>query len=67
MNFTPIHTFRPELQKNEYGDNGLVPTGVENEGYGKQRYIALTNGISENYNNTKRTKNDDGERVRVNI
>jgi len=67
MNFTPIHTFRPELQKNEYGDNGLVPTGIENRGYGKQRYIELTNGISENYNDTKRIKNDDGERVRVNI
>ena len=67
MNFTPIHTFRPELQKNEYGDGGLVPTGVENRGYGKQRYIELTNGTSENYNDTKRIKNDDGERVRVNI
>jgi hypothetical protein len=67
MNFTPIHTFRPELQKNKYGDNGLVPTGVENRGYGKQRYIELTNGTSENYNDTKRIKNDDGERVRVNI
>lgn len=57
MNFTPIHTFRPELQDNDYDEKtGLVPTGAENGGYGKQRYIALTNGISENYNKTYKKK-----------
>ena len=57
MTFTPIHNFRPELQDNDYNEKtGFVPTGAEKEGYGKQRYIALTNGISENYNDTYRKK-----------
>jgi len=76
MEFTPIHKFRPELQKNNYGDDGFVETtfyeegddrvekgtrsvGQFRKGYGDQRYIALTNGASENYNNTKVIKVDD--------
>ena len=44
MDFTPIHNFRPELQKNGYGgDKGEV------DSYGKQQYIGLTNGINTNY------------------
>ena len=45
MNFTPIHTFRPELQKNGYDEegNGEVDT------YGDQHYIGLTNGRNNNY------------------
>tara|TARA_B100000963_G_scaffold47175_1_gene35453 strand:+ start:2160 stop:3878 length:1719 start_codon:yes stop_codon:yes gene_type:complete len=46
MEFTPIHTFRPELQKNTYDEsgNGEVTT------YGNQRYIALEDGDGANYN-----------------
>jgi hypothetical protein len=44
MNFTPIHTFRPELQDNDYlGDKSEVSK------YGNQHYIGLTNGYSDNY------------------
>ena len=45
MNFTPIHRFRPELQKNTYDEsgNGEVST------YAEQRYLALSNGINNNY------------------
>ena len=44
LNFTPIHTFRPEKQENTY-------TGNKNEvgKYGEQQYIELTNGINDNY------------------
>ena len=44
LNFTPIHTFRPEKQENTY-------TGIKNEvdSYGEQQYIELTNGINDNY------------------
>ena len=45
MNFTPIHTFRPELQDNTYNENG---NGEVNE-YGEQRYLQLTNGKNNNY------------------
>ncbi len=44
MNFTPIHTFRPELHKNSYGGDG-----GEVSSYAKQRYLALSNGINNNY------------------
>ena len=47
MSFTPIHTFRPELQKNDYNESG---NGEVNK-YGNQQYIELTNGITNNYNN----------------
>ena len=46
MDFTPIHTFRPELQQNTYNDEGEV------ESYGLQQYLGLTNGAVNNYNNT---------------
>ena len=42
MSFTPIHTFRPELQKNTWD-------GEEINTYGDQQYIGLTNGINNNY------------------
>ena len=45
MNFTPIHTFRPELQDNTYNENG---NGDVNE-YGEQRYLQLTDGDNNNY------------------
>ena len=46
FNFTPIHRFIPERQKNLYGTDGdsFVST------YGDQKYIALTNGFTDNYN-----------------
>ena len=63
MNFTPIHTFRPELQDNEYNtETGYVESKFDangelsKKGYGNQRFLALTNGNSENYNNTFRKK-----------
>jgi len=48
--FIPIHDFVPAVQKNTFGKN--------NEGeltkYGDERYIALSNGLTTNYNlNTK--------------
>ena len=46
MKFTPIHTFRPELQ-----DNGYNGSKSEVSRYGNQQYIELTNGITNNYNN----------------
>ena len=44
MEFTPIHRFRPEIQRSYY--NG---PGNEVSSYGKQRYIQLTNGVNNNY------------------
>jgi hypothetical protein len=45
--FTPIHTFVPRKQINQYsGSYGSVSS------FGKERYIALSNGSNENYNNT---------------
>lgn len=73
MNFTPIHTFRPELQDNEYNtETGYVESKfnangeLSKKGYGNQRFLALTNGISENYNNTFRKKvgeDEDGRSI----
>lgn len=65
MNFTPIHRFRPELQKNDYKG----PKSEVSE-YGDQRYIGLTNGYNNNYRavslakaetpNTKQSKGGSG-------
>ena len=44
LNFTPIHTFRPEKQKLDFGG-----TSKEVAKYGSQRYIQLTNGYNNNY------------------
>ena len=48
MDFTPIHTFRPELQENGFDD---TDSGIVNS-YGDQRYIALSNGENTNYSPT---------------
>ena len=45
MAFTPIHTFRPELQDNTYSEDG----NGEINTYGEQRYLQLTNGKNNNY------------------
>ena len=46
FNFIPIHEFTPKLQQNSWGTKGNL---VE---YTNERYIALKNGLNENYNNT---------------
>jgi hypothetical protein len=45
FNFTPIHTFIPEVQKNNYGADKNVAS------FGRQRYIALANGTGSVANN----------------
>jgi hypothetical protein len=64
FNFTPIHTFAPQKQKNTYGsDTRLVQTLTDEEGgtsyyyannvttFGDQRFIALSTGDNNNYDN----------------
>ena len=42
--FKPIHNFIPQLQNNEYkGKDGFISK------YGKERFIALSNGYNNNY------------------
>ena len=43
--FVPIHNFVPSIQKNLYDDLGVVSQ------YGEQRYLALNNNVSNNYDN----------------
>jgi hypothetical protein len=47
FNFTPIHEFTPKVQSNKFNKNGKLTS------FGKERYIALSNGSnqydSENY------------------
>lgn len=43
FNFTPIHNFRPGKQGLEFGGDGFANV------YGKERYIALSNGVNTNY------------------
>jgi hypothetical protein len=45
FNFTPIHRFIPEVQKNTAG-SFVTTTGL---GDGPQRYIALDSGYDNNY------------------
>jgi len=52
FSFTPIHTFVPGLQQNDYTQvlsdkKGEIVNGVS--GFGKERFIALTNGRNSNY------------------
>ena len=47
FNFTPIHTFIPQVQKN---NDGAFVAG-SSLGNGPQRYIALDSGYDNNYNN----------------
>lgn len=48
--FIPIHTFVPRLQYNSYAGNNTGNELLDTNVYGKERYIALDNGISD-YNN----------------
>ena len=57
FSFTPIQRFIPKLQNNIYSfNNNTTGSTDDNFGftktYGPERYIALTNGVNENYNNT---------------
>ncbi len=45
FNFIPIHEFTPRKQQNVYSTKGELLS------YTDERYIALKNGINENYNN----------------
>jgi hypothetical protein len=50
FNFIPIQQFLPRTQINGFGiNNNISGSGFANS-YGDQRYIALTNGVTENYN-----------------
>jgi len=50
FSFKPIQNFVPSIQRNTFGDGGEDADGSI-LGYGPQRYIALSNGRSVNYNN----------------
>ena len=47
VQFTPIHNFVPQVQKNVFAENGSL------ESFGKEQFIALTNGASNNYANIR--------------
>jgi hypothetical protein len=45
FNFIPIHEFVPRLQQLEFDDKGNLSANP----YGSERYIALNNGVDNNY------------------
>ena len=45
FNFIPIHEFTPRTQQNKFDKNGKLTS------FGKERYIALDNGVNSNYDN----------------
>ena len=50
FNFIPIHNFVPRLQQNTYNESEYQGAGQNYiESYGKERYVALNNGINNNY------------------
>ena len=51
FSFIPIHNFVPSIQKNEFGATNKKGPGVEGDlaTFGEQRYIALSNGFTQNY------------------
>jgi len=53
FNFIPIHNFRPEKQKNIYATRSeLADIGTLDQNYyGNQRYIALSNGGDDKFSN----------------
>jgi hypothetical protein len=52
FSFIPIQTFLPRLQVNGFGSNQTTSGSGFVNSYGDQRYIALSNGATENYNDT---------------
>jgi hypothetical protein len=51
FSFIPIHNFVPSIQKNIFEDTNKKGPGVEGDlaTFGEQRYIALSNGFTQNY------------------
>ena len=51
FSFIPIHNFVPSIQKNEFGATNKKGPGVSGDlaTFGDERYIALSNGINQNY------------------
>ena len=45
FNFIPIHEFVPRTQQNKFNSKGKLTS------FGKERYIALENGVNSNYDN----------------
>ena len=45
FNFIPIHDFTPRTQQNKFDSKGKLTS------FGKERYIALDNGVNSNYDN----------------
>ena len=56
FSFTPIHNFVPGKQGLGFNSLGLNDSSDSATGfvtkYGDERFIALSNGVNENYNNT---------------
>jgi len=57
FNFVPIHNFVPQVQKNIFAETNQEGTSTQGDlvTFGSERYIALSNGFTQNY-----TKNGDG-------
>jgi hypothetical protein len=56
FNFIPIQRFLPRIQQNGYANNFANGSSANNVGfareYGDEQYIALTNGFTNNYDDT---------------
>jgi len=56
FNFIPIQRFLPRIQQNGYANNFANGSSASNVGfareYGDEQYIALTNGFTNNYDDT---------------
>ena len=52
FNFIPIHNFVPNLQKNVFAETNAEGTNSQGDltTFGPERYISLSNGITQNYN-----------------
>jgi len=62
FSFIPIHNFVPQVQKNQFKETNNIGPGVEGlvEEFGEQRYIALSNGNSTNYETKNSVINSNG-------
>ncbi len=52
FNFIPIHNFVPNIQKNIFAETNAEGTNSSGDlaTFGPERYISLSNGITQNYN-----------------
>ena len=57
VQFTPIHNFVPQVQKNVFAENGSLKS------FGKEQFIALTNGGTNNYANIRPFDPTDPEKI----